>query len=723
MKSLLTRVAAGTLLLFPSLSAGLYALIQPFQLTPESYLLGVCLLCALLVSVLYALPDRFPRSRVVLALLALTALFLWWQWDRFLLGAEVVFHKISFGYSQELPVLYYELSAFFTEFQMARYATFFLASCALPLALWLGCWLLGGWWIWPGVATVCLLPGISLFILRQPSPLCLAALLLFLALVILSRRSYRQSAALGARRVLTALLPLALVMALLAVPASLFPYRRAVWIEDLRQDIQSLNPSKLILASGSGSQSDPGRQRFSRFGRPRFTGRTELTVQLPDEETSLLLRGFSAGVYTSGGWESLPQEVLDELLVSGADSWLYPYIATLTLDSSPNQVTVTHEGDDSDYYYTPYFLAQALPESAQAVQDAYLTRPEGVDNYTFQYYPSGDIPDGAASLSALSETGYRQWVYEHYLDVPYQLFSEETRQMIADYAARERPGKASYLDQRGYLMAQAREAADYLASFTRYDLTTGAPPLGADFLSYFLMTSHRGYCVHYATAATLLLRARGIPARYAAGYVVKAQTPGEPVKVTDREAHAWVEVYVDNFGWQPVEVTPGFPGNLQDTSATTSPTPTPTATAAPSPSASAAATATPNPGTTDTVPSGHASIWRGVLLPLAGVALIAATLWLQRYLRLRRRRRLCAQSDPNAAALELYRYLALAERRAGLPMPAQALELAQKAAFSQHILTADERRSLETLARHAHRALRSAPLWKRLGYALIWALC
>lgn len=722
MKSFLTRLSAGMLLLFLPLAAGCYALVQPFDLTPEPYLLGMCLVCAALVGVLYALPDRFPRSWAVLGLLAVTALFLWWQWDRFLLGAEVVFYKLSFGYSQELPVYYFELPELLTELQMTRYATFFLASCMLPLALWLGCWLLGGWWIWPGVATVCLLPGVSLFILREPSPLCLAALLLFLALVILSRRSYRQSAALGARRVLTALVPLALVMAMLAVPSALSPYRRAVWIEDLRQDIQSLNPSDLVLASSPDSQSDPGRQRFGRFGRPRFTGQTQLTVQLPGDETSLLLRGFSAGVYTSGGWEALPQEALDAMPVDGSDTWLYPYAATLTDETSPFQVTVTHEGDDSDYYYTPYFLAQGLPENAQVAEDAYLTRPEGLDSYAFRYCSSDDVPPGA-SLSALSETAYRQWVYENYLDVPYQLFSEEARQMIADYARADAEAHASYPDLRGERMAQARKAADYLASFTRYDLTTGAPPLGNDFLSYFLTTSHRGYCVHYATAATLLLRAQGIPTRYAAGYVVKAQAPGEPVAVTDRESHAWVEVYVDNFGWQPVEVTPGFPGNLQNAAPSASPSPTPTATAAPSPSASAAASATPSPDAADPTPSAQAPAGRAALLSILGVALAALALWLQRYLRLRRRKRLCQQADPNAAVIELYRYLALAQRRAGLPIPGQALELAQKAAFSQHVLTAEERGRMEALAREAHDALRAAPFWKRLGCALIWCLC
>lgn len=96
---------------------------------------------------------------------------------------------------------------------------------------------------------------------------------------------------------------------------------------------------------------------------------------------------------------------------------------------------------------------------------------------------------------------------------------------------------------------------------------------------------------------------------------------------------------------------------------------------------------------------------------------------LQRRWRLWRRRRRYAQSEPNAAALELYRCLCLAERRAGLSIPQEAAELAKKAAFSQHILSRRELRSMEGFARKNREACRALPLRKRLIAKYLWCLC
>jgi hypothetical protein len=84
-------------------------------------------------------------------------------------------------------------------------------------------------------------------------------------------------------------------------------------------------------------------------------------------------------------------------------------------------------------------------------------------------------------------------------------------------------------------------------------------------VEYFLSESHVGYCQHFASAGVLLLRQMGIPARYASGYIVKsgsffknADGDGYTAVVTDRAAHAWAEIYLEDIGWVPVEMTPGF---------------------------------------------------------------------------------------------------------------------------------------------------------------------
>lgn len=105
----------------------------------------------------------------------------------------------------------------------------------------------------------------------------------------------------------------------------------------------------------------------------------------------------------------------------------------------------------------------------------------------------------------------------------------------------------------------------YLSSQTQYSLSPGKTPLDRDFVQYFLYENKKGYCVHYATAAVLLLRALGIPARYAEGYVVtmsdyanNTSTTEFTAEINDTNAHAWIEVYQPRLGWMPYEVTPGY---------------------------------------------------------------------------------------------------------------------------------------------------------------------
>ena len=65
-----------------------------------------------------------------------------------------------------------------------------------------------------------------------------------------------------------------------------------------------------------------------------------------------------------------------------------------------------------------------------------------------------------------------------------------------------------------------------------------------------------------------LLRLLGIPARYVEGYVLPSeQAFEEEYTVTNRNAHAWVEVYFEGFGWMVFEPTTAYAGALNYKSA------------------------------------------------------------------------------------------------------------------------------------------------------------
>ncbi len=78
------------------------------------------------------------------------------------------------------------------------------------------------------------------------------------------------------------------------------------------------------------------------------------------------------------------------------------------------------------------------------------------------------------------------------------------------------------------------------------------------------MKRREGFCIHFASAAALMLRARGIPARVVGGYVCSEWAPWlRRWVVRERQGHAWVEAWErDEQRWFLVEPTP--PGGLPD---------------------------------------------------------------------------------------------------------------------------------------------------------------
>lgn len=110
----------------------------------------------------------------------------------------------------------------------------------------------------------------------------------------------------------------------------------------------------------------------------------------------------------------------------------------------------------------------------------------------------------------------------------------------------------------------ARIVIDYLGDHYRYSLTP-PKPTSDDSMEEFLLISKEGYCVQFATAATLIMRQLGFSARYAEGYIANSFSKNNlsngyayQCRVKDKNAHAWMEIWISGFGWMQYEVTPGF---------------------------------------------------------------------------------------------------------------------------------------------------------------------
>jgi transglutaminase-like putative cysteine protease len=93
--------------------------------------------------------------------------------------------------------------------------------------------------------------------------------------------------------------------------------------------------------------------------------------------------------------------------------------------------------------------------------------------------------------------------------------------------------------------------------------TPGLPPVVG-----FVLDTRTGYCQHFAGSMAIMLRLLGIPARVAAGFV-PGHYRGGVWRVTDHDAHTWVEVWFRGYGWLPFDPTPGR-GRLSGTYSSTS---------------------------------------------------------------------------------------------------------------------------------------------------------
>jgi len=95
-----------------------------------------------------------------------------------------------------------------------------------------------------------------------------------------------------------------------------------------------------------------------------------------------------------------------------------------------------------------------------------------------------------------------------------------------------------------------------LSGFTYSIWRASPPPAGVTPLADFMTRTKSGHCEYFAAAATLLLRAAGVPARYATGYAVMEYSALEGAYVVRaRHAHAWTRAFVDG-RWIDLDPTP-----------------------------------------------------------------------------------------------------------------------------------------------------------------------
>ena len=439
------------------------------------------------------------------------------------------------------------------------------------------------------------------------------------------------------------LLALAALLASIILPQQ--GYQRPEAIEALQQKIFSLDFGKdAFWRSNDGLT----RGDLTSLSSIRFSGKTAIKVRV-SSPYSLYLRDYAGALYTEDGWKNLtsgdfstlansvdiaPQNLLASALTV-SDSMPTTYsLSVQNVNSTPQSIwtppgLITHADQIANAGYVQD-TALAFASSAASADYTVEAVPVGMslysvpnadDGFEKAYQKAAGIADGLSSANGDDANSVRSAAktYIGYLFDTYTTLPDDT-QKAAEALLQTYGIHAIYDGSALNLAATCQEIRSLLAERCSYDYSPQQMPEGVDFSTWFLEEAQSGYCVHFATTATVLLRALGIPARYAEGYIViqkdYEKTPDADgfIEIEDTHAHAWVEVFDPSIlEWVPVEVTEstqqssaptpaesGEPTLMpQETTSESTPEPTPEPTPTPTPEPTPEPTAEPESNTQD----------------------------------------------------------------------------------------------------------------------------
>ena len=404
-----------------------------------------------------------------------------------------------------------------------------------------------------------------------------------------------------------------------------------------------------LLAEAIGAyvwNSNPSTVNLSLVG-PQTDSEIPAMEIYSDTTRTYYLRGMSYGWYDGSRWVQW-----EEMPGVRADSLITP--------AAPEEQLLVRTARPTGILYLPYTPTE-LPAGSFPHYDQYVSVQKKIDHYTVLFKPN-------AYYAPVSPAYYNA------LDPSYTMVPDTTAEELADIVNLFDPEDPNVVF----------EAANYVRNSATYDLDTERMPVGEDFVAWFLKDSDTGYCVHFASAATVLLRMLGIPARYVTGYLAHA-VGGQWTTVTQGDAHAWVEYFDEsNASWRMLEVTSSVEVAEEEDSTPASPT-------APLPNlrgddnqAAPRERDDPAPADVDAPRGRKVPLGAAILIPV----LLAAAAW--PFVMKAIRRADFRRGDRNRQLLARYRYAAWLADAMNKEVPARVREAALRARFSNHAATEED---------------------------------
>ncbi len=558
--------------------------------------------------------------------------------------------------------------------------------------------------------------------------------------------------------------------------------------EDFLSSLGKQAPSDLIIWNPSG-QFSSSRVNLATKGNLSFSGKTVLKIR-SDSPSDLYLRGFTGGTYTHSSWRVLENRAYENLSPSlerynpllywggiGTAPFTACHLEIDALDETASMLaphTLKSLPSDAVFSFDQAFSFQvpkqeySLSAYSASLDNIYETGPRSAMmqflQYIAQYYDENcegfaDLftmdadRNRSAYLQILSagvqrslssealqflqaEMDYRQFALYQYTRIPEELspyLDSVVETLEQNYWSIPEEDDSAYSSYTGF-QPIIDAVTHYLADTCRYSLSPGTTPSGKDFTRYFLEENREGYCVHFATAAVLLFRSLGIPARYVEGYIVPLQdftrTDSEGwVHVSDEKGHAWAEIYVPLYGWTPVEVTPGYSGASPQnpdmpypegeeisSSSEEESSSEPVSSSVSQEESEASSSSAPFVSSAVSDPSGNSKgggfrIPDAVLWVVFILLLLGAVCLLRFFLMEKRRRK---AMDPDRVKAILFLYKTAKQICRSTEVPAALYNLAEKAAFSRLPLTEEEYTEAFAMTESCRlRELEALPRWKR----------
>lgn len=294
------------------------------------------------------------------------------------------------------------------------------------------------------------------------------------------------------------------------------------------------------------------------------------TAALPTE--NLYLGGFSGGDYLGGSWgEDDDTRLLAQAaqilgwggrvsLSNRFNGMYFTLNAFLSGEGILNSrsITLRHPSRHYRRYFSPY--------GGQWASDTVVIRWSQNTGYVYRYFEQKDLKIDWNNLrSGIAFETQANW-YRNLQDAYMEAVQEQCLQV-----PRERVPRLTRLCEE-HPLTELDEITAFIISALEsnadYTLMPGNAPVNKDIVEYFMFESGKGYCQHFASTAVLMYRLYGIPARYASGYLVKPEDFALEkgmyrAHVTDESAHAWVEIFLKDYGWVPIDVTPSTDGSIR----------------------------------------------------------------------------------------------------------------------------------------------------------------